>query len=122
MILRIAVAERRTIFGEIARQHITLGIARPWKPTASIPIDPFWCHPQAYKAPEAALAEWKMIYTSPIPEHETCSTHESLNKALTAAWTLDWEEGDVLRIEGPHGEKMDATTIANHPNRPQQRL
>jgi hypothetical protein len=60
-----------------------------------------------------------MIYTSPVPERETCSTHKSLDKALTAAWALDWEEGDVLRIEGPRGEKIDATTIANHPKRPQ---
>ena len=64
------------------------------------------------------MAEWKMIYTSPVPEHEICSTHESLDEALTAAWALDWKEGDVLRIEGPHGEKMDAPTIANHPYRP----
>jgi hypothetical protein len=61
-----------------------------------------------------------MIYTSSVLERETCSTHETLGKALAAAWTLDWDEGDVLRIEGPHGEKMDATTIANHPTRPEQ--
>jgi hypothetical protein len=60
-----------------------------------------------------------MIYTNLVSEHEAWSIHESLDKALTAAWALDWEEGDVLRIEGPHGEKMNATTIANHPNRPQ---
>jgi len=64
------------------------------------------------------LAEWKMIYTNLVPEHEAWSTHESLDKALAAAWALDWEEGDVVRIEGPHGEKMNATAIANHPDRP----
>jgi hypothetical protein len=96
------------------KRHLLEGRA-----SASVPLDALWCHPQANSASEAALAKWRMVYTSSTPEHERCSTHESLDKALAAAWALGWEEGDVLRIEGPHGEKMDATTIANHPRRPE---
>ena len=67
---------------------------------------------------EDAMARWKMLYTSRLLEHELESTYENLDQALSAAWAVSWHDGNVLRIEGPHGEKLDAVTIANHTKRP----
>jgi hypothetical protein len=64
------------------------------------------------------MAGWKMLYTSRVLERELESSYESLDQALSAAWAMSWHEGNVLRIEGPHGEKLDAVTIANHALRP----
>ena len=69
-------------------------------------------------AREGAMDEWKMIYKSAALEREAHSTHPTLEQALSAAWELHWREGEIMRIEGPHGEKMDSTTIVNHPKRP----
>jgi hypothetical protein len=64
------------------------------------------------------MAEWKMIYRSRVLEREAQSVHESLEQALHATWALSWREGEVMRIEGPQSEKLDADTIARHPKRP----
>lgn len=64
------------------------------------------------------MAGWKMLYTSRVLEREVESTYDTLDQARTAAWAVSWEEDNVLRIEGPHGEKLDPVTIANHPKRP----
>jgi hypothetical protein len=64
------------------------------------------------------MAGWKMFYASRVLEHELRSTYETLDQALSAAWAVSWHQGNVLRIEGPHGEKLDAVTIANHAMRP----
>jgi len=73
----------------------------------------------AAMAREAAMEEWKMIYKSAALERKMHSMHPSLEAALSAAWGLHWREGEVMRIEGPHGEKVDSTTIVNHPKRPE---
>lgn len=64
------------------------------------------------------MAGWKLFYTSRVLERAVESTFETLDQALKAAWAVSWRDGDVLRIEGPHGERLDAVTIANHPKRP----
>ena len=64
------------------------------------------------------MAGWKMLYTSRVLEREVESTYDTLDQARTAAWAVSWEEDNVLRIEGLHGEKLDPVTIANHPKRP----
>lgn len=64
------------------------------------------------------MAGWKMLYTSRVLEREVESTYDTLDQARTAAWAVSWEEDNVLRIEGPHGEKLDPVTIANHAKRP----
>jgi hypothetical protein len=67
---------------------------------------------------EDAMVGWKLFYTSRILEREVEATFETLDRALKAAWAVSWRDGDVLRIDGPHGEKLDAVTIANHLKRP----
>jgi hypothetical protein len=64
------------------------------------------------------MDEWKMIYKSAALEREAHSTHATLEQALSAAWGLHWRDGEVMWIEGPLGEKMDATTILKHSKRP----